>query len=373
MRKMIAASLAVLALGACQGYEFEQVTPKAIGTVKQGEPISGQQKPAKILLALDKSGSMKSQDSNDSVWGCANDNSGNGYNPALPCKWNTLKGLIIDSGGFLDSTKASARHGLAIFPHPDTSADACRSGLVDVPVAGTPGASADAIKAKLATYAPGGGTPSADMLRTIANEATMGEEPSTKRYVVLVTDGLPNCNATIAACGACTNAGGDPSTFCGDKRNCLDDQNLVTAVKQLKAKNIDTFVIGFGGAFVSDVAKNTLNAAALAGGQPASGTTTFYQAGSADDLKAILKHVEQVIQQCNFSLDSAPQKADLLEVTVSDKNAAGADTVLVRGTDWDYNDPVAMNTVKVVGTWCTTLQNAEPDRYTVNFISVKEL
>ena len=64
MRNLIAFSLAIAVVAGavlfgCQGYQFEEVTPKAIGTTRQPEPIVGIQKPAKIMLVLDKSGSMK--------------------------------------------------------------------------------------------------------------------------------------------------------------------------------------------------------------------------------------------------------------------------------------------------------------------------
>ncbi|HEY3445409.1 MAG TPA: vWA domain-containing protein, partial [Myxococcales bacterium] len=224
MRKLIGFSLAIAlvaggVLVGCQGYQFEEVTPKAVGTVKQAEPIVGIQKPAKIMLALDKSGSMKTLASSDTQWGCADDGSGNGYNAAGDCKWITLKNLLIAPGGFLDQTAGSARHGLAIFSDPN-SGDACAAGVVTVAIPDVAGSNIKDIKDALASYTPVGGTPSASTLRTIAGDSTFAKkEAATKSYVVLITDGQPNCNSSLGDCRACTN-GGDPTKMCGDVRNC---------------------------------------------------------------------------------------------------------------------------------------------------------
>ncbi|HEY3549284.1 MAG TPA: hypothetical protein VGK17_24695, partial [Propionicimonas sp.] len=231
---------------------------------EQSEAIAGMQKPAKIMLALDRSGSMKTLASSDTQWGCAADGSGNGYNPSGDCKWITLLDLLTRTGGFLDQTSASARHGLAIFSGPNSS-DSCAAGSIEVPVPDAAGASVQTIKSKLFSYAPSGGTPSASTLGNIAADSSFTRnEVATKSAVVLITDGNPNCNSSLSLCSACTN-GGNPAQMCGDVRNCLDDVALTAAVKTLKAKTIDTFVIGFGSAFSNPDAKKALNDAAEAG------------------------------------------------------------------------------------------------------------
>ena len=383
MRKLLALSLTVVILAAgilvgCQNYDFEEVKSKALGTVKQEEPIMGIQKPAKIMLALDRSGSMRTLDTSDSQLGCDSDGA---YLPSAPCKWNSVKSLLVDSGGFLDATAAMARHGLAVFADPGSS-DPCGAGVVTEPVADNAGANIAQVKSKLGGYTPNGGTPSASTLRAIASDSNFTKkEEATKNYVVLITDGLPNCNSSISACTACTN-GGDPTKNCGDVRNCLDDQALVSAVRTLKAKEIDTFVIGFGSAFNNPDAKAVLNNAAKEGGQPASDPARpdvqFYLAENKADLQKILEHITVVLQACNFSLDQAPNNEAMLEVSITDKKA-GTDTVLTKttkadpaGGDWYFNDG-GLTTVTLTETWCKKLQEAPADTYVVNFVSVDDL
>ncbi|HEY3445123.1 MAG TPA: hypothetical protein VGK67_02120 [Myxococcales bacterium] len=245
----------------------------------------------KVMLVLDKSGSMKTLASSDTQWGCANDGAGNGYNPNGDCKWNTLKSLLSGANGFLDQTAGSVRHGMVIFSDPN-SGDSCSPGVVEVAVASTAGANVAQIKQKLATYVPVGGTPSSATLRDLVNEPSLLSAEPTNNYVLLVTDGLPNCNSSLSTCTACTNAG-DPSKMCGDVRNCLDDVALVSAVKALKAKGIDTFVVGFGSAFDNVDARRVLDAAAEAGGQALAGQATkFYAATNAAELQSVLDQIK---------------------------------------------------------------------------------
>ena len=242
----------------------------------------------KLMLVVDKSGSMKMLASSDTAWGCANDGLGNGYDPSGDCKWNTLKDLLTKTGGFLDQMP-SARVGMALFSDPNTT-DSCATGVVEVPVPAAAGASVASIKNKLAGYTPAGGTPSAATLQNLSNDPSLTSSEPTRNYLLLVTDGMPNCNASMSpsSCTACTNAG-DPSKSCGDLRNCLDSVALVDAVKALKAKGIDTFVVGFGNAFSNADARKVLDDAAAAGGQAQQGQATlFYLATDAASLQAAL-------------------------------------------------------------------------------------
>lgn len=250
----------------------------------------------KLMLVLDKSGSMKTLSSSDTTWGCAVDANGNGYDPAGDCKWNILKDLLTKTSGFLDQT-TSARVGMAVFSDPNTPADFCAPGVVEVPIPSTAGAAASSIKAKLGGYTPAGGTPSAATLRNLASDPSLTSAEPTNNYVLLVTDGMPNCNSALstAECTACTN-GGDPTKYCGDVRNCLDSVALVGAVEALKAKGVDTFVVGFGSAF-SQEAKKVLDDAAVAGGQAQAGQPTkFYLATDSASLKAALDQIKARLQ-----------------------------------------------------------------------------
>ncbi|MGC4117524.1 MAG: hypothetical protein QM765_23790 [Myxococcales bacterium] len=246
-----------------------------------GKVVDGNAQPAKVMLALDRSGSMKTLPESDTDWGCAQDSSGSGYDPSGSCKWNQLKELVAGPGGMLDQGAVQARFGLALFPD-TTYGEACSSGRIEVPVLAQPGQGNASISRLLASATPGGGTPSAETLRNVASDPDF-TYPDASRYVVLVTDGMPNCNASIATCTACTNTA-YPEKLCSDPRNCLDDVSLVHSVATLKAKGIDTFIVGFGASLASPVTAAVLDAAAEEGGRALAGDRKYYQAGSAAEL-----------------------------------------------------------------------------------------
>ncbi|MGC4117526.1 MAG: VWA domain-containing protein [Myxococcales bacterium] len=334
----------------------------------------GAGRPSKVMLVLDRSGSMKTL-STDSGWGCAQDSSGSGYDPTGSCRWNDLKELLLGPGGFLDEAGAQARIGLALFSNAGR-ADACEAGTVVVPVPETAGASKAELRRQLDSAVPGGGTPTSLTLMNVATDAAFTKrEPDTLQFVVLITDGAPNCNASVSACTACTN-GGDPSTMCGDPRNCLDDAALVAAVKTLRAKDILTLVIGLG-VFQSPGASDALDRAvldqaAVEGGLPQGGDTRFYYAMSTTDLGEILKKIVPSIGTCFFTLERAPADPDTLEVYLTDSTTSDPGSPLVRGTDWDYTDK-SYTAVAIKGGQCQVIQNAVPGRYQLSFMEQNPL
>src|SRR6185437_11805536 len=124
-------------------------------------------------------------------------------------------------------------------------------------------------------------------------------ETGRENYVVLITDGAPNCDASFAATtsncedgtgyctspGACVSSAGTNETAA--PLGCLDENATVAMVQSLAQSDIRTFVIGIGADFAnaSSPTVDTLNQCALAGGVPrtdASGNVlspAFYQAG----------------------------------------------------------------------------------------------
>lgn len=379
---------------ACQGYQFEQVTPKAIGTIKQPTPITGVPQPAKIMLVLDKSGSMKQKaDSED--WGCCESvtagNQCNGYSASAgDCKWNILKHLLVDTGGFLDQTAGNARYGVASFANKDVSKDACNAGKVLVDIAS--GNNVAEVKTEIQDIVPLGGTPTAQILQDVGNDSNFitntDSEKYTARYVILITDGMPNCNNSLDG-ATCWCTGGDCVTT---PLNCLDDARTIDAIKTLYGKGVTTIVIGFGNVTSNPKAVEVLNAAATAGaGKP----TTFASATSQTELQVVLDKIVAQLQPCVFALAQKPDKESLLEVSLSDTDpgADGAfdgkcssviagDCTLVKGTDWDFTD-TSLGAVSIKNTpsdktdpkhsWCEMLQKASPNRYTLNFVSVAEM
>jgi hypothetical protein len=112
---------------------------------------------------------------------------------------------------------------------------------------------ADVINA-YAQHLPVGGTPTAFALEYAAAQPAPA---ATETFVVLVTDGLPNCNATnpnntctdgslsqITACRCTTSSCGPGSALCA--KGCVDDLGTFNAAQTLADTGAELMVVGVG-------------------------------------------------------------------------------------------------------------------------------
>src|SRR5262245_22836317 len=214
--------------------------------------------PPNMLLVLDKSGSM-----GDII---PTDNNS---------KWTDLKTAIAT----LVMQDQQIRFGLMTFP----SDNSCGGGAVTIGVG--PG-NGNAINAALAALSPGGSTPTAVSLQ--AAGADQGLHDTTRAdFVLLATDGLPNCNA------------GDGPTL--------------AAVTALSGLGIKTFVIGLG----ADTQANPqlLNDMAVAGGTARMTNPRYFQANNLSDLQMAIAAIAGSVVSCTYRLDRAPPDTNQLYVT----------------------------------------------------------
>jgi len=367
-----------VAMASCQSQQFYPVGPKIVVSGTTTVEVEGRPLPPNIMLVVDKSGSM-TQSVTGTGLACTVDGTvGATYDPrsSSPCKWNDLRLVIADPiTGFLATAQSLGRFGLAAYP---SSTGQCDTGAVLVPIGDDVAPIQDQLRNRLT---PGGGTPSAATLLEAAKDpALVGAEPNRKRFVMLLTDGLPNCNSANAArCTQCRTdsstcdleGGCHPTEIPGtcpatpfEGASCLDEAGLVTAVSQLNAMGIGTFVIGFGKDTVGDDANRVLTAAAIAGGFPRQGAAQqYYQANSVAELKSLLEEILRKFP-CTFKLDATISNPTLAQVTVRD-NYQDTETALSRGADWQFPTGGTMGGVQLLDAWCTEIQTADPDRYTV--------
>ncbi len=180
--------------------------------------------------------------------------------------------------------------------------------------------------------APGGPTPTAASLRLVRDWYREHVDLVGDRYVILATDGGPNCNLT-ADNVTCRCTGG-PS-LCDARNtyaqiNCLDAPPAIAEVQMLAAMGVRTFVIGLNGTQdFSDV----LNSMADAGGRPRVGATRYYNAASAVELTTELGRITQALADCTLRLDSAPPDPDLVDVRL-DGHSLYRDPRRMNGWDW---------------------------------------
>jgi hypothetical protein len=208
-------------------------------------------------------------------------------------------------------------------------------------------------------------------------------DPNRADFVLLLTDGLPNCNPSnssnclnAAACKCTTtNCGTDTSApFC--TLGCLDQGGAVAAVNDLRTKDIRTIVVGFGADFgLGGDGPLVLNAMAEAGGfargcpggldsecggasNPCDQTTKlctqkFYQAANGAALAAALQDISNLIKNvdiCEFVLESTPTDQRFISVIVNGTALNRDDT-----TTWTYSE-VGGARVRILGQYCDDLK-----------------
>ena len=184
----------------------------------------------------------------------------------------------------------------------------------------------DRIISTLGETSPGGGTPTAEALRR-ARRYLQAANLDGDTYVLLATDGGPNCNAD-ATCGIdeCTmNIDGpcitDTEHNCCEPVpiGCLDADDTTAAIEDLLDDDVKTYVVGIPG---SEPYVDALNAFAQAGGVPSEGTATSYYrvsaSGGATALKNTFKQItEQLVTSCTIPLAAAPPDPNRVNVAIN--------------------------------------------------------
>lgn len=177
--------------------------------------------------------------------------------------------------------------------------------------------------------APFGGTPTAAALRFALTKL---QGVSGKTFVILLTDGGPNCNSTtpctfdkcmpnieeVPGCPA-----GGPTNCCespnGSNEACLDASATQTAVAALKNAGFPVYVVGIPG---TTKYAALLDQLAIAGGTAqATAGAKYFQVNSTNDseILGVLKRISaQIIATCDFDLKEPPQAPENVNVYLDD-------------------------------------------------------
>jgi hypothetical protein len=250
-----------------------------------------------IYFVLDRSGSM-----NDGA------------------KWQKTREVVVSTARRIG---LRARFGAAIFPGllDGTGCDAGREVLSVRRGDDPPGSwGPTTLALAQATNLPAaGGTPTAATLAALTPKL---RGLSGRTFVVLATDGGPNCNAA-AACGA-SQCQLNIEGFCGPENccapqaqgplYCLDADPTLEAVTALATAGIRTFVVGMPG---SAVYATLLDQLATAGGTARATSPRYYRVDSTDGaaLATTLSQVAaRVVGTCTLPLGSEPDDANRVNV-----------------------------------------------------------
>jgi len=290
--------------------------------------------PPDILIVQDKSGSM-----GDSADGKCTSNCG------ANSKWSQVTTALNQVVGMTDM---SVNWGLKFFE------DNGHCGANAAPIVPVGSGNAAMVASAISGTKPGGNTPTRDAITTGASYL-MSLTDTNKKYLLLATDGLPNCPAGCSL----TN----PSSACTMTDNPAEDKAATDAVAAAAAAGFPTFVIGVG----MTGADATLNAMAMAGGMPQSGAATaFYSVSDTASLENALNAILGRVASCKFDIGNAPNmmtSVDQIDV-FGDNVSIPKDTNHANG--WDYTNN-AHTSIEIYGPKCDAITAGTITNVTVTF------
>ncbi len=277
------------------------------GPVDAGPPSCGGQKfeatatAANVLIVLDHSCSMQEVIANSQS------------------KWDTATQAVRNVTA-QNANNDKLHFGLQIF---SLNPNACDPGHIDVPLAGS---NAAAISSALPPAAEGNATPIGGALHVAATSGQL-TDVTRANYVLLITDGMENCN-------------GAP----------------VAEVEGLFGRGVRTYAVGFG----SDVDETRLSQMAIKGGTARATTPRYFQADNTAELQGALNAITSGAASCDFTLTSTPPNPSKLYVAV-DGQFFPHDPARVAG--WDYQP--AGNRVTLYGPACDIVSQRPGARVTI--------
>jgi hypothetical protein len=289
--------------------------------------------PPDIMLVMDRSLSM-TNDINDKTCTGAMGNNGNcGANSKWELMVPALNQVITD-------TDAKVNWGMFYLGD-----EAAVCGVATAPVVPVAAMNASAVTTSLTGNLFNGqtGTPTRRAIQGAASYL-MGLGDMNPKYILLATDGQPNC-----------------ATSATSSLNMDDTTGTDQAVKDALAANIPTFVVGIG----NTNAATSLNQLAIDGGRPqAGGTTSYYQVNDAAALGAALGTIVGQAASCTFNIGAAPDGTTATGLGVF---GAGARLPMDTTNGWSFKD-MTMTTIVLNGSLCDQVLSGTIHDVTVAFV-----
>lgn len=229
------------------------------------------------------------------------------------------------------ATDRNVLWGMKLFP----TVDGCTvTNTMEVPVAA---ANFPMMSAAIRATAPNNafpGTPMPGALRAAAAHL-MARPGNNPRYLLLATDGLPNC-------------GPNGMYLPNDGR---DIAGPAQAIRDAAAAGIRTFVVGIATHAEGATAQAALDMWAGAGGVPRAGTPRYYPVNNQAELATALNEITVRVGTCVYPLAKAPPSPSDVAVDI-DGRRIPRDTTRMNG--WDYT--ANMMSIEVFGPACEQLK-----------------
>ena len=293
-------------------------------------------------------------------------------------KWHATQVAVA---GLLRAIGHRVEYGAAIFPGAGGTCEAGREVFPFSPGDALPdepsnrnGPTLQYLLQRLSVIQPDGGTPVAPTLAALrpALEASSG---LVRTYVVLATDGAPNCNPEArcdrASCIPDIEGASFGEVLCGTEfsccdpeaigigaeSNCVDDDATLSEVAALSAAGISTYVIGMPGASAYDA---FLDQVALAGGTARDSTPRYFAVADATELSDALFEIGTgVAISCDLTLAEVPEDASLVNVYYDGEVVPYGEN---DGWVWDGDSALVFH-----GAACDELRSGDVLRVSINY------
>jgi hypothetical protein len=270
----------------------------------EGVRFQGDLVPPNMLISLDRSGSMTS-------------NNVPGTSPTKN-RWTVAKEAVA---AVLDEHGDEIRFGLKLWPGSNLACNqggSCSPGAIFVDPDDGTASDINSVLAGASTCSYG--TPITGSLDSLLDDDRL-MDAGRANYVILITD--------------------------GQQQNCSGDPVAAVTALRNQTPSVRTFVVGFSG----DVDAQQLSDMAEAGGTARPGTPSYYQADDDAALAAAFDAIAGSVLSCSYVLDGTPPSDDLYVYF-------GTDPVDRDGANgWDYD--MGSNTITFHGAACAALQAGE--------------
>jgi len=256
-----------------------------------------------------------------------------------PDLWTPMGNAITEVTGLMEG---QIEFGLLLFPAITCSGtlDQCQAPTTpQIPIGMADSAQliADHVGGGTSDVGVCGGTPVASSLQAAVSYLPTVDGDN-DRYVLLATDGAPNCNESLTYPCECTSDNCDLNAL-----NCLDDTNTYSAAADLAAAGYKVYVLGIGGSAAWATVMEEI---------ADQGDGEYYAVADSTDFLDALQSITGGVVSCEFDLDwdsledDASSDPSLVNFyckedpsdEIGDDNLVGFDEGCANGGGWDWVD-----------------------------------